>query len=90
MKLFLKKRITEAKKEKILTAITYFSSSTKLSTTHLFFRFVFALPFSPHCSQRDGGLAQRRLPLPLLRGTNFQFRTTFVAGFLPPLRQTAR
>ena len=42
------------------------------------------------CLQRDGGLAQRRLPLPLLRATNVQFRTTFSAGLLPPLRQTAR
>ena len=33
---------------------------------------------------------QRRLPLPLLRAINVQFRTTFSAGLLPPLRQTAR
>jgi hypothetical protein len=50
----------------------------------------FSTTLSLHCSQRDGGLAQRRLPLNVMRGTNFQFRTAFHAGFLPPLRQTAR
>ena len=44
---------------------------------------------SPHCSQRPSGLAQRRLTLPFMRATTFQFRTAFSAGVLPPLRQTA-
>jgi hypothetical protein len=45
---------------------------------------------SPPCSQRGGGLAQRRLPQTFGRATNVQVRTTFSAGLLPPLRQTAR
>jgi len=40
-------------------------------------------------AQRFGGLAQRRLTLPFMRATNVQFCTTFSAGILPPLRQTA-
>ena len=39
--------------------------------------------------QPTGGLAQRRLTLPFMRATTFQFRTAFSAGLLPPLRQTA-
>jgi hypothetical protein len=35
------------------------------------------------------GLAQRRLPVTFMRAINFQFRTSFYAGLLPPLRQTA-
>jgi hypothetical protein len=42
------------------------------------------------CIQRDGGLAQRRLPQNVMRGTAFQFRTAIPAGLMPPLRQTAR
>ena len=40
-------------------------------------------------AQRQSGLAQRRLPLPFMRATTFQFRTAFSAELLPPLRQTA-
>jgi hypothetical protein len=59
--------------------IIHFSTRTDFSTA-----------LSTHCSQRDSGLAQRRLPLHFKRGKNVQFRITFPAGFLPPLRQTAR
>jgi hypothetical protein len=54
--------------------------------------FVFAslsTALSPHCSQRPGGLAQRRLPLNFMRATKVQFPTKLPAGLLPPLRQTA-
>jgi hypothetical protein len=51
---------------------------------------VFVNALSLTCSQRPGGLAQWRLPLSFMRATNVHFRTTFSAGLLPPLRQTAR
>jgi hypothetical protein len=41
-------------------------------------------------AQRDSGLAQQRLSLNVLRGSNVQFRTKLSAELLPRLRQTAR
>ena len=45
---------------------------------------------SPHCLQRFGGLAKRRLSLNVLRATSVHVRTTFSAELHPRLRQTAR
>ena len=63
---------------KDVSRIRVFTVSATLSTA-----------LSSACTQRPSGLAQRRLTLPFMRATTFQFRTAFSAGLLPPLRQTA-
>jgi hypothetical protein len=41
------------------------------------------------CLQRHSGLAQWRLTQMVMRAANVQFRNSFSAGLVPPLRQTA-
>jgi hypothetical protein len=69
--------------------------SKNVNYQHLFFfvRFSPAKCASVSAKIADNAAAawrQRRLSLHFKRGTNVHFRTTFIAGFLPPLRQTAR
>ena len=57
---------------------------------HIFFFAKRPLKLRSHtpidCVEQEAVLAQRRLPLNFMRAINFQFRTTFHAGLLPPLR----
>jgi hypothetical protein len=70
--------------------ILYFSKKNQNLFSVYFLFSVKTLRRPRIASNAAAGLAKWRLPIPFMRATNFQFRITFSAWLMPPLRQTAR